>query len=98
MSENFEILLGVGLLIGVIFLTRRFHAWRLRQGYRTIVDDLKAQEAYDEQTAVRLEYMQKSLLRMGVRDHRPTAMQHLTLENIVGVTADGRYFLKDRSL
>jgi hypothetical protein len=98
MSENLEIFLGVGLLIGVIFLTRRFHAWRIRQGYRIIVDDLKAKQAYDEQTAVRLEYMQKSFLRMGMRDHRPTAMQHLRLENIVGVTDDGRYYLKNRTV
>jgi len=98
MSESVEIFLGVGVLVGVIFVTRKFHAWRIRQGYRTIVEDLKAKKAYDEQTAVDLEYMRKSFLRMGVRDHRPTAMQHLTLENIVGVTEDGKYYLKNHSV
>jgi hypothetical protein len=35
---------------------------------------------------------------MGVRQHRPQALDHLILENIVGKTGDGRYYLKDKTV
>jgi hypothetical protein len=33
-----------------------------------------------------------------MRDHRPMALDHLTFDNIVGVTDDGKYYLKNKTV
>jgi hypothetical protein len=38
------------------------------------------------------------MFRVGLRDHRPIALQHLVQDNIVGATEDGKYYLKDRTV
>jgi hypothetical protein len=35
---------------------------------------------------------------MGVRQHRPQALDHLILENIVGKTKDGKYYLIQKNI
>jgi len=98
MSETLEIILAIGMLLGVIILTRRYHAWRLKNAYMRIVEDLKSNNAYDPKSAIELTYAQRNVLKMGLRDHRPMALDHLILDNIVGLTDEGRYFLKDKTV
>jgi hypothetical protein len=35
---------------------------------------------------------------MGVRDHQSMALDHLVVDNIIGVSEAGKYYLKDRTL
>jgi hypothetical protein len=93
MSETTELIVGVALLIAVIALTRKYHAWRIKRAYIFIIDDLKNKGAYSASSAVELPYAKRNLLRMGMRQHHPQALQHLIMQNIVAKTEEGRYFL-----
>ncbi|MFO7985266.1 MAG: hypothetical protein R6U38_05335 [Desulfatiglandaceae bacterium] len=97
MSETAEIIVGIVVLIGVYIFTRRFHAWRLKQTYLFIIRDLKAKEAFSPETAVTLPYAKVRLFRVGTRDYRPKALQHLTMSDIVGQTQNDKYYLKDKN-
>ncbi len=98
MSETTQLIIGIGVLILVVVLTRRFHAWRFKRAYLFIIDDLKKKAAYSAHSAVELPYAKKKLLRMGARQQRPQALEHLILENIVGKTEDGRYYLIQKNI
>ena len=96
MSENMQIVVGVIVLIGVYLLTRRFHAWRMRQAYTTVLKDLEQREAFDPSSAVDLPYAKSGIFRMGARDYRPKAVQYLTQTGVTVTTADGKYYLRER--
>ena len=96
MSETVEIMLSILILGGAILLARYFHLWKIKQAYHTIVDDLKRQSARSPETAIHLPYATRSLLKFGLRDHRPIALKGLISENVVGRTDDGRYFILDK--
>ena len=98
MSDTVELIIGICVLLGVITLTRKYHAWQIKRAMVLIIKDLKAQNAYTPESAIDLPYAKRSILKMGMRDHRPMAMDHLAIDNIVGITEEGRYYLKDRSL
>jgi hypothetical protein len=98
MSETVEVIIGISVLLAVITLTRKYHAWRVKRGCIHIVESLKAQGAFDAKSAVDLSYAQKSILKMGVRDHQSMALDHLVVDNIIGVSENGKYYLKDRTL
>ena len=98
MPETIEILLSVLILGGAIFLARYFHLWKIKQAYHTIVADLKNQSAKSPETAIHLPYATRSLLKFGLRDHRPIALKGLMSENVVGRTDDGRYYLLDKRM
>jgi uncharacterized protein YvpB len=98
MSDKIELILGIGALIIVIILTRRYHAWRFKRVYLFIIDDLKKKGAYSAHSAVNLPYAQKNILRMGIRQHHPQVIQQLVLENIVAKTQDNRYYLTQHNI
>lgn len=98
MSETIQIILGIGIMLIVIILTRRFHAWKIQKAYLFIIQDLKAKGALDPKSAVDLPYGRRNILRVGLKDHRPTALKSLVLDNLVGVSEDGKYYLVDRTL
>lgn len=79
-------------------LTRRFHAWRVKRAYFFIVEDLKVRGALDPQSSVELPYDRKPMIRMGMRDFRPQALQDMISNNFVAVTAGGKYYLKDKTI
>jgi hypothetical protein len=93
MADKMELFLGLIVLLGAIFLTRKYHAWRIQRAYRLIVEDLRNSNALTPETAVGLPYAGKNLLRIGLRDHRKMALNHLVLEQVVGQTDDSRYYL-----
>lgn len=93
MSDKMELFLGIIVLILVLAGTRRYHAWRIRRAYRLVVDDLESNDARAPESAVNLPYAAKNLLRMGIRDHRKLALNHLMMDQVVGQTEDGRYYL-----
>jgi hypothetical protein len=98
MSETTQLILGISLLIAVIALTRKYHAWRIKRAYIFIIDDLKNKGAYGVSSAVDLPYARRNLLRLGVRQHHPQAMDHLIMENIVAKTEDGRFYLNQQNV
>ena len=93
MNETVEIVVGICVLVAVFILTRHFHSWRYSRAYVFIMDDLKKREAVNPASAVELPYASKSLFRMGSRDYRPKALEHLAIKQIIGITATGRYYL-----
>jgi hypothetical protein len=93
MSETTELIFGIVALLAVIALTRKYHAWRIKRAYIFIIDDLKNKGAYSASSAVDLPYAKRNLLKMGLRQHHPQALDHLIMENIVGKSEDGRYYL-----
>ena len=98
MSQNTELIIGIGVLILVFVLSRKFHAWRFKRAYLSIIDDLKNKGAYSAHSAVDLPYTKRNLLRMGMRQHHPQALDHLILENIVTKTEDGKYYLIQKNI
>lgn len=93
MSDKMELFLGLIVLLAVIAITRKYHAWRIRRAYQLIIDDLESLNALTPESAVDLPYSGKNLLRIGVRDHRKMALNHLVLEQVVGQTDDKRFYL-----
>jgi len=98
MSETTELILGIGALILVITLTRRYHAWRFKRTFFFIIDDLKQKGAYSAHSAVELPYAKRNLLKMGLRQRHPQALSHLIMENIIAKTADGRFYLIQKNV
>ena len=84
MSETTQLILGIAAFIVVIALTRKYH--------------LKNKGAYSAHSAVELPYTKRNLLRMGLRQHHPQALDHLIMENIVGKSEDGRYYLVHKNV
>ena len=98
MSETTQLILGIAAFIVVIALTRKYHAWRFKRAYIFIIDDLKNKGAYSAHAAVELPYTKRNMLRMGMRQHHPQALDHLIMENIVGKSEDGRYYLVQKNV
>jgi hypothetical protein len=96
-SETGQLILGVCFLIAIIVITRRIHALKIKRSYLLIIEDLKSQGAFYPSSAVEQPYARKATLRIGVRDYRPTALHLLIQADIVGVTDDGKYYLKDKT-
>jgi hypothetical protein len=98
MDGKLELIIGIPILILVIALTRRYHAWQIRRAQRRVVDDLKEQGALSPEAAVELPYVRRPMMGMGLRDHRKMALQQLTMEEIVGMTPEGRFYLMRKDL
>jgi hypothetical protein len=95
-TETAEIILSILVLGAAIVLTRQFHAWKIKRAYLTVIEDLKSRGALNHETAIDLPYARQSIIRFGLRDHRPVALKGLIAENVVGITEDGRYYILDR--
>jgi len=94
MTETTQIVVAFVLLILVFLLTRVGVVWRLRRAAVHIIKDLQNVGALDPASAVALPYAKRDFLRIGLRDFRPKALQSLVQEGIVGMTENGRYYLK----
>ena len=97
MSETGRIILSICVLIAVYILTRKYHTWKIKRAFEQIIEDLKKKEALAPSSAVELPYAKVSMFRMGIRDHRPKAVEYLILSNIIGRTESGKYYLKNKS-
>jgi hypothetical protein len=98
MSQTTELIVGIGALIIVIILTRKYHAWRFKRACIFIVNDLKNKGAYSAHSAVNLPYAERNILRMGLRQHHPQVLDQLILQNIVAKTQDSRYYLTRQNI
>ena len=98
MSDAMQIIVGMLFLILVFILTRYGMTWRIKRAGRRIISDLERMGAQSPDSAVKLPYLKKQLLHIGMRDFRPTAMQSLIEGGIVGMTASGKHYLKMKPL
>ena len=98
MSEITQLFLVICVLFVFVFLARKLNAWKTKRAYFSIVRDIKAKKAFDTETAVDLAYARRPAFNVGLRDFRPLALEHLIQDNIVGITDDGKYYLKDRTV
>ena len=98
MSETVQIVIGICILLAVIALTRSYHGWKIKQAYLLVIEDLKAMGALVPESAVDLPYGRRNILRIGLKDHRPTALKSLVLDNMIGISEDGKYYLIDKTL
>lgn len=98
MSEYIEIFIAISILFVVVVLTNKLQAWKIKRAYFRIVKDIKAKNAFDSKTAVELSYARGPVFRVGLRDIRPIALEHLIQDNIVCVTDEGKYYLKDKNV
>jgi|Deesub1362B_J571_1020462.scaffolds.fasta_scaffold02353_4 hypothetical protein len=94
MNEFYQVVLSLGFFVGVILLSRRFMAWKIRRAADFILRDLKEKGAMDPFSAVELPYAHQPFIRLGLRDYRPKTLEYLVLQGIVGRTGQGKYFLK----
>jgi hypothetical protein len=94
MSETMQIIAGFVLLAAVYILTRYGIALRMKRAAALIVKDLEKKGAFNPLTAVELPYAKSSLFRIGLRDYRPKAIESMIHSDIVGMTPDGKYYLK----
>jgi hypothetical protein len=94
MADAMQITLGILLLILVFIFTRYGMAWRIKRAGRRIINDLERLGAQSPGSAVDLPYLKQQLLRIGMRDFKPTAMQSLIEGGIVGMTGADKYYLK----
>ncbi len=94
MTETGKILFAIIFLVLVYIFTRKFHGWRMSRILAAIIEDLERKEAVDHSSAVRLPYAGVRAFRVGLRDYRPKAVEYLVSINLVGMTGDGRYYLK----
>jgi hypothetical protein len=98
MADAMQITVGILFLILVFILTRYGITWRIKRAGRRIINDLERVGALSPESAVELPYMKQHLIKIGMRDFRPTAMQSLVEGGIVGMTGSGKYYLKMKPL
>jgi hypothetical protein len=98
MGDAIQITLGILFLILVFILTRYGITWRIKRAGRRIISDLERLGALSPDSAVELPYMRQQLIKIGMRDFKPTAMQSLIEAGIVGMSGAGKYYLKMKPL
>ena len=96
MSETMQIIVGFILLALVYILTRYGIALRMKRTAAQIIIDLEKKGALNPLSAVELPYAKSSFFRIGLRDYRPKTIESMVHGDIVGMTPDGKYYLKVR--
>lgn len=98
MSEAASVIFLLIILIAVFFLARMVKTWRAGQACRRIMRELEEKGAYEPASAVELHDVQRSFLHVGMRNFRPEGLQVLLLNDVIGITENGKYYLKDNQV
>jgi hypothetical protein len=96
-TEFIQIIVGLLFLAVVYIITRYIIYWRIKRACAFTVKDLDRRNAFDEKSAVELHYAKSNRFRIGLRDFRPKVVEYLAGQGVIGITAEGRYYLKKRS-
>lgn len=96
MNDVIQIVTGILLLVLVFIATRYGMVWRIKRACVWVVKDLEQKSAFDPASAVQLPYAKVDHFRMGLRDFRPKAVQGLVQGGVIGMTEEGKYFLRKR--
>jgi len=97
MDERIQIALVVSGLLCAVWISRKINIWRIKRTYLSIMSDLEKRGAVDFRSAVALPYEKQSILKFGMKDYRPKALEFLVANGVVGKTGDGKYYLRDTS-
>jgi hypothetical protein len=95
-ADTLQIIIGIILLVGVYILTQYVVGYRIRRAAAGVVKDLERLKALEPGSAAELPYAKSNLLRIGLRDFRPKAVDALVKAEVVGITAAGKYYLIKR--
>ena len=93
MSDTVQITVGLIVLVGVYFFSRKVHVWRMQRAYKTVLSDLEQKRAFDPESAVDLPYAKTGLFQMGTRDYRPKAIQYIVETGVGAMTESGKFYL-----
>jgi hypothetical protein len=96
-TEFIQIVVGLLFLAGVYVITRYGIFWRIKRACAFTVKDLERRNAFDEKSAVELHYAKSNPFRIGMRDFRPKAVEYLVGQGVIGLSSEGKYYLKKRS-
>jgi hypothetical protein len=96
-NEIIQIIVGLLFLAVVYIVTRYGIFWRIKRACAFTVNDLERRNAFDEKSAVELHYAKSHPFRIGMRDFRPKAVEYLLSQGVIGITSEGKYYLKRRS-
>ena len=94
MVENIRLILLILLLLGVFVLSKKFQGWRVQKACSYVVNDLIQKGALNPNSAADLPYAKVSLYHIGLRDYRHKAVEYMMLGNIIGLSDEGKYYLK----
>lgn len=95
MSDAVSVAMWIGILLAVYILTRKIGVWRAVSAGKSIIAELKQRGALDPASAVELPDARRNMLRPGMRSFRPEGLRMLLIDDIVGMTPDERYYLKN---
>lgn len=98
MGENVQIIIAILLLAGAYLLSRKMHAWRMRKACQAVFRDLDAKGAMDADNAVSLPYATTSIFRVGMRDHRPKALEFLMANELLERTPEGKFYFTEKGM
>ena len=94
MPDSVQAVLAILIVIAFYALTRMAVAWRYRHTAVKVVNDLKRQGATDEKQAVALPYGKQEWYQFGLRNYRGKTLEGLLSHGVIGITGDGRYYLR----
>ena len=98
MSDTLQIIVGLIVLVGVYFFSRKVHVWRMQRAYKTVLSDLEKKRAFNPASAVNLPYAKTGLFKIGTRDYRPKAIQYMTQTGVAAMTESGNFYLLKRNV
>ncbi|MCJ8501235.1 hypothetical protein [Desulfatitalea alkaliphila] len=96
MSDGIAIAFWIVVLIGVYVLTRKINLWRTQRAAGRLIKELEREQAFDPGSAVALPDVQRNYFRAGVRSFRPEGLKMLLAVEMIAMTAEGRFYLKQR--
>lgn len=95
MSDAVSVAMWLGVLLAAYILTRKIGIWRAVSAGKSIIGELKRRGAHDPASAVELPDARRNMLRPGIRSFRPEGLRMLLIDDIVAMTPDERYYLKN---
>jgi hypothetical protein len=97
MSQNMKTLLMVLIAIAAFILANIIAGRRMKKAADFIIRDLKERQAFDPASAVELPYSKGTAFRIGLKDYRPGALKQLVKYDVVRLSEEGKYYLRDRN-
>lgn len=95
MHETIKMIFFILFVIGGVFFALRIAGWKMKKASDLIINELRGKKAFDPSSAVELPYAKSSLFKIGLKDYRPGALQHLINKDIVRVSEGGKYYLRE---
>jgi len=93
--ELLKSILIILFMIGILVLALYIKGMKMRKAHEFIIQELKNKQAFDPTSAVVLPYTKTSPLNVGFRDYRPTVLRDLVTADVVRMTEDKRFYLRE---